>query len=117
MPFDQFCQQIIKYDLFLDLRDIDFENTRCLPIKLFYYLACGRPSIYSNLSAIKKGIPEITQCTKLVNNHAEAIDALKDYIYNKSLYQAHCNNALHWAKEKYNWERIKHHFIQLIHDI
>lgn len=117
MPFDQFCQQIIKYDLFLDLRDIDFENTRCLPIKLFYYLACGRPSIYSNLSAIKKGIPEITQCTKLVNNHAEAIDALKDYIYNRSLYQAHCNNALHWAKEKYNWERIKHHFIQLIHDI
>lgn len=117
MPFEQFCQQIVNYDLFLDLRDIDFENTRCLPIKLFYYLACGRPSIYSNLSAIRKGIPEITQCTKLVNNHIEAADALANYICNKSLYQAHCNNALHWAKEKYNWERIKHHFIQLIHDI
>lgn len=117
MPFEQFCQQIVNYDLFLDLRDIDFENTRCLPIKLFYYLACSRPSIYSNLSAIRKGIPEIIQCTKLVNNHVEATEALADYIYDGSLYQAHCNNALHWAKDKYNWDKIKHHFTQLIHDI
>lgn len=117
MPFEQFCQQIVNYDLFLDLRDIDIENTRCLPIKLFYYLACGRPSIYSNLSAIEKGIPEINQCAKLINNHKEAVNALAAYIYNKNLYQKQCDNALYMARNKYNWDKIKQHLIQLIHDI
>ena len=114
MPFEIFCQQITNYDIFLDLRNIDFENTRCLPIKLFYYMACGRPSIYSNLSAINHGIPEVNQCTKLVNNVDEAIVALKEYIGNNTLYQQHCSNARSLAEHKYNWNKISTRFIQLI---
>ena len=117
MPFPQFCEQITKYDIFLDLRDIDFENTRCLPIKLFYYMACGRPSIYANLSAISKGVSEISQCARLVNNAEEATDALCGYVCNRELYQSHCSNALHSSIDKYNWNRIKSSFVQLIYEV
>ena len=117
MPFPQFCRKIVKYDIFLDLRDIDAENTRCLPIKLFYYMACGRPSIYANLSAISKGVPEISQCARLVNNAEQAAKALCEYVSNQELYQSHCSNALLLSKEKYNWNNIKSSFIQLIHEV
>lgn len=117
MPFLQFCRQIVGYDIFLDLRDIDFENTRCLPIKLFYYMACGRPSIYANLSAIPKGVPEIGQCARLVNSASEAAKALCEYVGNQELYQSHCNHALHAAMDKYNWNNIQPSFIQLIHEV
>jgi len=55
LPFLEFCKTIGDTHLFFDLRNIDVENTHCLPIKLFYYLACGRPVIYSNLKSYPKG--------------------------------------------------------------
>lgn len=117
MPFEKFCEQITKYDIFLDLRDIDFENTRCLPIKLFYYMACGKPSIYSNLKAIKKGVPEFENCGQLVDNTAQAIEVMSEYITNKELYSQHCSNALKLSQDKYNWAIIKEDFLSLINDL
>ena len=117
MPFEKFCEQITKYDIFLDLRDIDFENTRCLPIKLFYYMACGRPSIYSNLKAIKKGVPEFENCVQLVDNTVQAIEAMSKYIINKELYNLHCSNALKLSQNKYNWAIIKKDFLSLMNEL
>ena len=117
MPFEKFCEQITKYDLFLDLRDMDFENRRCLPIKLFYYMACGRPSIYSNLKAIKNGVPEFESCVQLVDNTVQAIEAISEYIINKELYHQHCSNALKLSKDKYNWAIIKKDFLSLMNEL
>lgn len=117
MPFEKFCEQITKYDTFLDLRDADFENRRCLPIKLFYYMACGKPSIYSNLKAIKKGVPEFENCGQLVDNTAQAIEVMSEYITNKELYSQHCSNALKLSQDKYNWVIIKEDFLSLINDL
>ena len=116
MSFEEFCEQITQYDLFLDLRDIDMENTRCLPIKLFYYIACGRPAIYSNLNAIKKGFPEVEQCTQLVANSAEAVEAIEIYM-NDNRYHEHCTNARRLAIEKYNWNKLTSHLTQFIDDL
>lgn len=117
MSFEKFCQQITGYDLYFDLRKIDFENTRCLPIKLFYYMACGRPSIYSNLSAIPLGVPEINQCAMLVNNTAESVAALEKYLQDNVYYQQHCEKALLLSQKKYNWEAIQALFLQLISEL
>ncbi len=114
LPFEDFCKSLCYYDLFLDLRDRDRENIHCLPIKLFYYMACGRPSIYSKLKAIRKGIPECDSCTTLVNSIEEAADAIVHYIQDERLYQSHCENALKLSQEKYNWDSIKNDFIQFI---
>lgn len=117
IPFEDFCKKITTYDLFLDLRKIDCENNRCLPIKLFYYMACGRPSVYANLNAISKGVKEIQECVKLVNTSLQAADAITNYINNNQLYLSHCHRARQLSEEKYNWENIKHLLIQLINDL
>ena len=117
MSFQQFCDQIVGYDLFLDLRTIDFENTRCLPIKLFYYMACGRPSMYSNLSAITSGVPDVKDCVALVNDLNEAKDALKRYVTDSKYYQQQCAKALNLSQTKYNWANIKFDFMKFIDDL
>lgn len=117
LPFNEFCNQLPHYDLFLDLRDIDFENTRCLPIKLFYYMAAGRPSIFSHLRAINKGVPHIHQCAHLVHSAVEAADAIAEYVTLPQRYLTHCTRARQLATTQYNWENIHHRLIQLIDEL
>lgn len=49
IPFLDFSKAIADIDILFDLRLDDFENNMCLPIKIFYYLLCGKPVVYSNL--------------------------------------------------------------------
>lgn len=118
MPFDQFCATVGEADIFIDLRDNDMENTRCMPIKIFYYMAAGRPVLYSNLKAIPIGLPEIDSVGVLVD--PDDVEAQKKvickYIQDPELYQSHCRNALRLVDEKYNWEMIEESFVKYIHD-
>lgn len=114
MPFNTFCKAIDQYDLFLDLRDCDCENTHCLPIKLFYYLACGRPCIYTNLKAIRNHVLEYNACISLANTATEAANAIVEYIQMPSIYYAHCQKAQELSRQQYNWNCIKSNFIQLV---
>ena len=61
-----YLELIKDTDIFMDLRSIDFENSHCLPIKLYYYIALERPIIFSNLKAISKSI-NIQKFGKLVD--------------------------------------------------
>lgn len=114
LPFTDFCNQLQEHDLFLDLRQIDAENTRCLPIKLFYYMAAGRPCIYSRLRAIEKAVPEIDECAQLVSNAKEAADAITAYVTQTDLYQSHCQRARHLANTRYQWADIEHLLTKLV---
>jgi len=116
LPFDIFCEKYGDADIFFDLRKIDWENTRCLPIKLFYYMAAGRPVVYSNLKAIRKGMPEIDECGFLVNpeNIDEIVKKILQYIENRELYQQHCNRARELTETKYNWKNIEKQFVEFI---
>lgn len=116
LSFMDFCNEIGKYDLFFDLRVNDLENTRCLPIKLFYYMACSRPVIYTNLKAIRQAIPEIEQMGYLVNpaNLDKVCECISSYLFDSELYKNHCETAGKLALEKYNWDKIKNRLTQLI---
>lgn len=115
-PFERFCQLAAENDIFFDLRGTDAENQRCLPIKLFYFMAMGRPVIYSDLKAIIKGCPEIGQFGHLVNpyNTEPIVDVVNAYIKNGGLYQKHCAMARQLAEEKYNWQAIETDFVRFI---
>ena len=117
MPFETFCETVGANDLFFDLRDDDIENTHCLPIKMFYYMAVGRPMIYSDLKAIRKGVSEIDEMGVLVKptEIEKMVEAVLRYVDDDELYQKHCQNALRWAEEKYNWESIEESFVKFIH--
>ena len=113
VPFDTFCEEITRQDFFLDLRNTDPENTRCLPIKLFYYMAAGRPVIYSDLKAIRKGVPEIAadslfdpdDCDKIVRFITQTVSSPERY-------NELCIRNRQLAEERYNWERIAADFVE-----
>jgi len=115
LPFSEYCKAIGNTDLFLDLRMIDFENTHCLPIKLFYYLACGRPVLYSNLKAIRREIKNINFGYLCDPTDVESIAGhIKQYIDNPALYAEHAANALAISKSTYNWKAVEPNFITFI---
>lgn len=115
LPFLEYCKAIGDTDLFLDLRKIDFENTHCLPIKLFYYLACGRPVIYSDLKAIRKEVKNINFGYLCHPDDKESVsDRIVEYITNPGLYQEHSTNAFNISRSTYNWEAIENDFITFI---
>ena len=99
----------------MDLRDTDVENTRCLPIKLFYYLAAGRPVIYSDLKAIRKGVSEIISDSLVQSEDTEtAAHLIEEMVIHPDRYKLICNRNRHLAENKYNWERISNVFVQFI---
>lgn len=116
MAFEDFCSEITKSDLFLDLRTNDRENTQCLPIKLFYYLACGRPSIITDLNAIRIDAPDCTTCCQLVNpQDTEVIArAIESYIKNPELYLKHSKVARELSETQYNWGNLKNGFVDFL---
>jgi glycosyltransferase involved in cell wall biosynthesis len=118
LPFLSFCEEIGKADIFLDLRQIDIENTRCLPIKLFYYMAAGRPVVYSRLKAIRKAVPEIDRVGVLVNpeDRDTIVSCIARYIEDKEYYQGQCRAARQLAEQKYNWENIKCKLVDFMED-
>lgn len=116
LPFEEFCKKSSDNDIFLDIRDTDAENQRCLPIKLFYYMAMGKPVIYSNLKAIKDGCPEIDTFGHLVNpDDIDSIVSIIDkYLNDKELYLKHSKTARKLFLDKYNWQNIKNDFVTFI---
>ncbi len=113
--FSTYLDLIRDTDIFLDLRDDDFENNRCLPIRIFYYAALGRPVIYTDLKAIRKEV-EIEKFGFLVkpDDVSGITDIIIKYLDNKELYLTHCARARTLAEEKYNWENIKSDFLAFL---
>lgn len=116
LPFPQFCDEAGKYDLYLDLRIMDDENMKCLPIKLFYYMAFGKPVLFSSLTSIKNAVPEINTVGYLVDpdEYRKSAELILHLIDDPDLYQTFCENARRLADSKYNWESIKSDFICFI---
>ena len=115
LPFTEFCKTIGDTHLFFDLRRRDFENTHCLPIKLYYYLGCGRPVIYSDLKAIRKEVMNFNFGYLCNPNDIDSVAGhITDYIKQSGLYTEHATNSLNISKEKYNWNAIENDFISFI---
>jgi len=113
--FINFAENINDTDIFLDLRRIDFENHRCLPIKLFYYAALGRPVIFSDLKAIRKEV-ETKTFGFLVNpdDNKTIVKIITEYLENRELYSLHCKNARNLVESKYNWKIIEPLFLKFL---
>jgi len=113
--FPELSNELADINVFFDLRKIDFENNHCLPIKVFYYAACGRPVVYSGLKALKKEV-EVDPFGFLVDpeEHETIAAKLIKYLDEPHLYDEHCKNARKWAENNYNWERIEKGFIDFI---
>ena len=115
LPFEEYCHAVGDCHFFLDLRRIDAENTRCLPIKLFYYLACGRPVVYSDLKAIRKGVQPFDFGCLARPDDAEGICRfLLDCIDHPDRYREYAAKARRAAEKQYNWGVLEEKFVEFV---
>lgn len=115
VSFDQFTDAFADADICFDLREITLENNHCLPIKLFYYIAAGKPIIYSDLKATRNHL-DTSSFGYLVDpeNTDQIAKFILDYVDNSQLYDRHANNARIAFETKYNWGTINTLFINFI---
>lgn len=113
--FETFTEAYADADICFDLRTMNYENHHCLPIKVFYYAASGKPVIYTNLKATRQHV-DVSKFGFLVDpeNSDEISECIVKYINNPELYSEHARNARNEYEKKYNWNAIKDNFINFI---
>ncbi len=91
-------------DIFIELRDNNFFYRNSLPIKLFEFMAMGRPVIYSENDAIKE-VLDIQEVGAFVNPLAteDVAAVLQKYVDQPALRIEQGNNARKLAVEEFNW--------------
>lgn len=115
VKFELFSKSCAEADICFDLRESNIEYNYCLPIKLFYYIASGKPVIYTNLKAIKKHM-DISKFGYAVQpEDSEGIAKLiVKYTENPDLYDLHAHNARKEFEQKYNWKSIRESLVTYI---
>lgn len=113
--FESFTEAYSEADICFDLREMNFENHHCLPIKIFYYAASGKPVVYTDLKAIKKYV-DVSKFGYLVDpEDSETISNLiSNYIDNPELYNTHSQSARNEYESKYNWNAIRNLFVNFV---
>ncbi len=113
--FEEFPKMLSDIDILFDLRKIDLENNHCLAIKVFYYAACGKPVIYSDLKAIKREI-DVSNFGYFVKptDYNIMADYIVKYITDPGLYIQHSREARRLAETNYNWGIIEPRFLDFI---
>ncbi|MGE5430681.1 MAG: glycosyltransferase [Syntrophomonadaceae bacterium] len=118
LPWGKYEEISIKLksaDICLDLRNYSFVYRNSLPIKIFEYMASGKPVIYSDIEPVRKEL-DVSRFGFLVNpTDIEEIAAkVSEYIRNPKLLMEHSRNARHEAERRYNWSVLEPELIKLI---
>jgi len=105
VSYEKLPEELAEADICVDLREVNFIYDNSLPIKIFEYLACGKPVVYSRLKSLKNLFSEI-DFGYLVNPYeeGETINIIERYINDKELLRFHSQNGRQLAEIKYNWE-------------
>ncbi|SEM76445.1 Glycosyltransferase involved in cell wall bisynthesis [Chryseobacterium taichungense] len=113
--FETFTEAYADADICFDLRTLNYENHHCLPIKIFYYAASGKPVIYTDLKATRQHV-DVSKFGFLVNpqNPDNISDLIIKYIEDPKLYSEHAQNARKEYETKYNWNMIKNSFLNFV---
>lgn len=116
--YDKMSSVIERMDICFDLRIRNFIYSNSLPIKIFEYMACGKPFIYSDIKPIRDEI-DYEKYGFLVNpdDETEIVNAIESYLNNQELAVQHSMNARKLIEENKNWESESKKLIELINKI
>lgn len=103
--YDKISDNLSDMDVCFDLRELSFIYKNSLPIKLFEYLAAGKPVIYSSIKPLIKDI-KIDDFGFLVNpkNIDEIVNKTERYLLQKELLNKHSMAARKFIEDGNNWE-------------
>jgi glycosyltransferase involved in cell wall biosynthesis len=87
---------------------------KAVPIKLFEYMACGKPVVASNFPEISKVVKE-ADCGILVDptNVDEIANAILYLLEHPEEAKMMGENGRRVVEEKYNWERVEERLLEL----
>ncbi len=113
--YKYFSDELNEVDLCIDLRDKDKIYNRSLPIKIFDYMACGKPVIYSNLDSLIE-IEDVNKFAFLVEPDEldKALGKISFYLKNPERLKEDSRIARKLFEEKYTWESIEVKLIEII---
>ncbi|MEO8233125.1 MAG: glycosyltransferase [Ignavibacteriota bacterium] len=103
--YNKMSSVIERMDICFDLRTRNFIYSNSLPIKIFEYMACGKPFIYSDIKPIKYEM-NAAKFGVLVNpeNQDEILNAIESYLQDPGLVVKHSKNCRNFIEENKNWE-------------
>ena len=112
---EKFTESIAEADICFDLRPATREIHRCLPIKIFYYAAAGKPVIYSHLKAIGEHLDISKFGFTADPEHADEVaERICQYLDDLKLYHKHAQNAVSYYKKDLNWNKISGIFVNFV---
>ncbi len=102
-------------DICIDLRDKNIIYNRSLPIKVFDYIACGKPFIFSDLDSFK-GYDDLREAGLMTDpdDMDSAMNRISRYINHPEKLKEDSLRAYKLFEEKYNWENIEVKMMQAI---
>ncbi len=106
VPYTEISNELKDVDICFDLRKHNFVFDNSLPIKIFEYMAAGKPVIYTNIKPIRDHL-RVEDFGFLVEpgDLNECKNIISKYIENKNLLINHSFNARKLIEEKFNWEK------------
>ena len=118
LPYYEISNSLKDVDICFDLRENNFIYNNSLPIKLFEYMACGKPVVYSDIPAIK----DLLQDDEIgyfvnPNDEIEIIEKVGRYINDKTTLERHSQKGRELVEQFYNWEMIEKNLINFIKEI
>lgn len=117
-PYYKISELLKDVDICFDLREYNFIHNNSLPIKLFEFMACGKPVIYSNIPAIKDLFKDdLFGYFINPNNQNEVFEKMNNYINDKNILERHSKKGRELAEKFYNWENIEKDLIDFIKEI
>lgn len=116
--YDKISETIKDADICFDLRNLTFIYKNSLPIKIFEYMACGKPFIYSDIFQIRRELGDI-KCGFLVdpNNIDTIVNKIINYLDDSSLLRSHSLEGRKIIENGKNWETESSKLINLVDNL
>ena len=116
--YDKMSSAIERMDICFDLRTRNFIYSNSLPIKIFEYMACGKPFICSDIKPIREEL-DFEKYGLLINpdESNSVVNAISTYLDNPKIADKHSLNARKLIEENKNWESESKKLIELVNKL
>ncbi len=116
--YKEFTNEFEDVDVCIDLREKNVVFNRSLPIKIFDYIACGKPFIYTKLKSFK-GFEDLKGAGLFMepDDFESALGRISLYLDNPEKLKADSIEAYRLFTEKYNWEKVETKLIEIINSL